>query len=284
MNDAELIRGMPSAEYHGMDRISQSGIKLFLKDPGQYEERHVLKIPRTETPKHFIWGQDFEDLIFEDTLPGVVIPEDVLSRSERDGKVILRRAGPAWREFETRMKAEHGDDVRLLKSDEWEKSVQPLLLARDQLRANDKAAKLVEGDRHTVALWEDEETGLPCKCQFDIVSNRGCLVDLKTAADATPDQFNRAVFNFGYNMQAAWYSKAWERATGERLPFAFVVVQSSPSYFCEVYTLADEWMELANNKIATGLRRLAAALESGKFETETCGRVVELRPLPWMTK
>lgn len=286
MNAATIVRDMPSEEYHDIDdRVSQSALKLFLRDPGQYYQRYELKIrPEGGKPKHFIWGQDFENLLFEDRLPGVLIPDEVLSRSERDGKVILRRSGAAWKEFESRMQAEHGQDVRLLKGDEWAKDIQPLLLARDQLRAHAKAAKLIRGDQHVCAFWEDEETGLPCKCQFDVLSERRAIVDLKTAANADPDQFNRAVYNFGYHLQAAWYTRAWERATGERWPFAFVVVQSSPSYFCEVYTLGPEWLELAEQQIARGMRRLAEAKQQNRWQTETCGQVVELTPLPWMKR
>jgi len=284
MNSADLISDMASEDYHALPRISQSAIKLFQTDPGKYHARYVLGEQPTTKPKHFIWGQDFENLIFDNHLPGVVIPQDVLARSERDGKPVYSRRGPAFNEFVERMTAEHGPDVRLLKQEEWERDIQPLLLARDQLRSHVKASKLLDGTRHQVALWDDEETGLPCKAQFDVISRFGTITDLKTAASAAPEEFNRSVFKFGYHKQAAWYRRAYQRVTGERRPFAFVVVQSSPSYFCEAYTLSDDWLELGEQQVTAGLRRLADAKASDNWHSDTWGQVVELRPLPWMTR
>jgi exodeoxyribonuclease VIII len=279
MNSATRIEIDPEA-YHAMPGISQSMIKLFNTDPGIYHDRYVLGTPRAETKRHFQWGHDFEDLVFYDRLPGVLIPNEVLSRSERDGKEILAKRGAAWTEWKAQMEAAQ-PGARLIKQDEWEKDVQPYLLARDQLREHGKAMKLLTGERHAALTWEDEETGLPCKCQLDVVSDWRVLTDLKTARDATPEAFGKAIYNFGYHLQAFWYRKAWERLTGELWPWTFVVVQSSPSYMVETYDLADSWYEMAEKQLKTGLRNLARAYETNQWHTPTFGQVTTLEPPTW---
>ena len=45
------------------------------------------------------------------------------------------------------------------------------------------------------------------------------IVDLKTTINAAPSKFSRALIDYGYALQAAWYQEGYEALTGERLPF-----------------------------------------------------------------
>lgn len=270
--------------YFDLPGVSQSMLKLYLDDPGKFRDRYVLGIEQQgPEARHFQWGKDFERLVFADELPGVLIPEEVLARSERDGKVVLSRRGAAWTEWRDRILAEQ-PDARLLKAEEWESQVQPYLLARDNLREHARAMKLLRGERHVVITWEDEETGLPCKCQLDTVSQWRILTDLKTTRDARPTEFAKSVWNFGYHIQAEWYRRAWERLTGELWPFTFVAVQTSPSYAVEAFDLAPIWYDMAQQQIREGMRRLARAYERDDWHTPTFGSVVVLEPPAWAVK
>lgn len=284
MNPATRVEIDPEA-YHQMPGVSQSMIKAFVDDPGNYRTRYVLgEVPAGGEARHFEWGHDFENLVFYDRIPGVLIPNEVLAQSERDGTVIYSKRGPAWTEWKNRQIAEHGEQVRLYKQDEWEKTIQPYLIARDNLRAHGKAMKLLNGERHAVITWTDEETGIPCKCQLDTISRWRVLTDLKTSRDCSPAEFNRSVFNFGYHIQAEWYRRAWERLTGELWPFTFVVVQTKPSYGCETYDLDEAWYELARRKIREGLNGLKRAYDEDWWHTPTFGKVTTLEPEVWMLR
>lgn len=283
MNRAQLVEIDPDA-YHDMPGISQSMIKQFVDDPGIYRERYVLGEQREGQARHFEWGKDFEALVFYDRIPGVLIPNEVLSRSEREGKEIFAKRGPEWTEWKARQIAEHGEDVRLYKQDEWDKLIQPYLLARESLRAHAKAMKLLTGERHTVLTWEDETTGMMCKCQLDTVSQWKVLTDLKTCRDIHPFTFNRSVFQFGYAIQARWYQLAWQRYTGELWPFCFVCVQTSPSYGCETYDLSPEWYSYADRKIQEGLHGLKRAYDTDDWHTPTFGKITTLEPEGWMLR
>lgn len=284
LNPATLVE-IDSEGYFAMPGIGQSMIKQFVDDPGIYHQHYVLdQRPSGPEAKHFTWGKDFEKLVFDDELPGVVIPNEVLASHDRDGKTILSKRGPAWTEWKARQIEEHGEGVRLLRADEWAKNVEPYLLARDNLRLHGKAMKLLTGDRHQVLTWQDEETGMPMRCQLDVVSRWKVLTDLKTSRDIRPREFNRSIHSFGYHIQAEFYRKAWERLTGELLPFTFVCVRSQPSYGCETYDLDEKWYELAEQKIREGIRGLAKAYETDQWVTPTFGKVTRLEPEVWMTR
>lgn len=284
LNAAQLV-DMPADQYHDMPGISQSMIKLFVDDPGKYRDRYVLGVqePGAEA-RHFEWGKDFETLLFTDQTPGILIPNEVLSRSERDGKEIFSKRGPAWTEWKQRMQAEHGEDVRLFRQDEWDSKVQPYLIARENVRQHEKAMKLLTGERHQVLTWEDELTGLPCKCQIDTVSIWKVLTDLKTTRAVNPFDFGRSVYKFGYHIQAEWYRTAWQRYTGELWPFTLVCVQTAPSYGCETYDLSPDWYELAQRQIREGLLGLKRAYETDRWHTPTFGKITTLEPERWMLR
>lgn len=278
-------------EYHADASLSQSKIKAFLRNPEGYYEQYVAQtsLP-TATPKHFVFGTDFERLLFYGETPGVLIPIEVLSHSERNGKDVYSRRGTAWKEFEDRMKATHGEDVRLLTPAEWQQDILPLLIARDKLREHDAAKKLVygQGFPHAAFRWEDD-TGLPCKCQLDMLhgydpeggSEPKIIVDVKTAADSSPAAFSKAIGNFGYHLQACWYREAVRQWCGKTLPFVFVVSQSKPPYTCEVYELTPDWYTIAETQIRTAIDAILKCQETNHWHRETHGQIVPLNPMPW---
>lgn len=268
--------------YHDFDAVSQSGLKLFADDPGLYRDRYVLHTLPDKPPSDSMqWGLDFENLVFYRQIPGVMIPREVLSVTHRDGKEILVRRGDAWEEWKERTVAEYGPNVRMLRDDEWDATVAPLLTARDAVLEHPRAAKLLDGEPHVALTWTDDVTGLPCKCQLDIVPRLPVLTDLKTAGDNDPESFTRAVLNFRYHWQAWWYREAWARYTGEVRTFAFVVVKSKPSYTVETYDLHPDWYALAEVQIRDTMERLAAAYANGQWRTPTFGKIVTLKPPKW---
>jgi hypothetical protein len=153
--------------------------------------------------------------------------------------------------------------------------------ARDEFRAagriplNEKQIVQVEAMRESLAadpiarfafrdteiersmFWRDPEYGFWCKTRPDALpKSRRYLVDLKTSVSADPEDFAKAVVNWGYHQQAAWYTDGVEAVLGERPErFAFVVVCKSPPYLvstCWLDAEAIEWGGILN-RYARGL-------------------------------
>ena len=88
--------------------------------------------------------------------------------------------------------------------------------------------------------WHDPIKGIPCKGLADkLFAGDDLIVDIKTAADPSPEAFQRAVANFGYHIQAAFYSLGYRINFGEQPRFLFCVVGSKPPYDSAVYELDD---------------------------------------------
>ena len=277
-----------SEEYHRDLSLSQSKLKHFMADPEDFHERDVLhSVDAPETKAFQQFGLDAERLMFYGQTPGQVIPLEVLSQAQTGKGIQDRKAGPDWREFEARMQAEHGPDVQLMKPEEWDKAVPPILIARDKVREHDRANKLIfgEGSPHVALRWIDPLIDMPCKCQIDMLhgpdGNPRIIVDYKTAAAVEEEEFRRAVGRFGYHYQAWWYRRAVKFYCGQTLPFAFVVSKNKPSYHCEVFDLSEKWYRLAERDMLKALVGVKHAFEEDDWTTETHGRITTLNPMPW---
>lgn len=120
-------------------------------------------------------------------------------------------------------------------------------------------------------FWRDPEFGFWCKTRPDALpKSRRYLVDLKTSASADPEDFQRAVVNFGYHQQAAWYTDGVAEVLGEKPErFAFVVVGKTAPYLVTTCWLDDEaigWGRILN-RYARGL--FAWCLERGEWPSFT---------------
>jgi len=302
---AELME-CTQEEYRADPSLNQSGIKMFLKDPQEYFQRSVANppiLPPRPPTKSQQFGTDVERLAFSGSLPAIIIPRNVLNDAGH-------RKGAAWTQWELQQRALYGDDVKLLKADEYEKEYAPIQLAVDGLRSHSEAAKLLFGDevrRHVRIRWVDQITGLPCKCEIDAIHRRGIIPDLKTAADVSEQGFARAVIQFGYYIQAFFYREALHALAGnldtlgdsemarflrpllervrdgENLLCCWVAVKNKPSYHAEVHPCDEEWYPIAAPLVRQGMLEIAQARETGRWQTRTHGKLTNLKPPKWAT-
>jgi len=100
---------------------------------------------------------------------------------------------------------------------------------------------------------DPEFDGTWVKCRPDVMpKSRRYLADLKTTANADPDAFSRAIFDYGYHQQAAWYRWVVELTLGYRAKdFYFLVVCKQPPYLVTTVRIDDEaigWGEILNRR------------------------------------
>ena len=264
------------ARYPEWQGISQSGIKLFLEDPGSYRDERVLRIvPPSRPTASRQWGLDFEQLVMGQ-LRVVKIPEDVLSASGS-------RAGGNWQTWRDEQLEQHGPDVRLYTDKEWDEKMGGMLAAQANIQRHAFAAELIgHGYYWPTYEWIDLETGLPCHAHPDGVYGEDEIVwDLKTAGDISADGWARDAFKWGYHVQQWWYCEGVRQNTGHCPAFCFIVVKNSRSWGVEVMELHSEWMEFAGATIRGALQRMRIALETDVWDSPTHGRVVTLPAPSW---
>jgi exodeoxyribonuclease VIII len=133
----------------------------------------------------------------------------------------------------------------------------------------DIADLMRDGQAEVSAFWRDDDSGAACKLRADWVARRDAgviLVDGKTAIDASPDGFARAVVNFRYDLQAAWYSAGYEIATGTPvLGFVFACVESEYPHAAAAYMLPDDVLDRARATIRGLMARYAECLASDEW-------------------
>jgi hypothetical protein len=117
---------------------------------------------------------------------------------------------------------------------------------------------LTEGDAEVSMFWRDEEFGIWCRGRCDYMTHFGGLptiVDVKKTADASPEEFARSVYKYGYHRQDPWYREGWAAHLGcdwQDIDFVFAVVEEEPPHLVATYRVIPEHVDLGReqNRIA----------------------------------
>lgn len=228
-----IVPDMPAEQYHATMALSAGGLKRMRQSPAhfyglQLDPNRPQDVEPTPAMKN---GTLVHCALFE---PDELERRYVVKPAEVDFRT---KEGRAWRDAQS---AEIVDPLQIT-------------IARAQAaavrRLPEVGVLLERGMPEVSAFWIDESTGELCKCRPDWVSPAGdgvILVDGKTCQDASPDGFARAVWNYAYHLQAAWYSDGYERATGQRVHgFVFAAVESAWPHAAAAYMLDDQALDRA---------------------------------------
>lgn len=246
---AGVYDGMPEDAYHADPvpggSLSASGAKKLLPPscPARYHHDRLFGPPPKST---FDFGTAAHKLALG-AGPQIVIVD-----------------APDWRSSQAR---EARDSAR------FEGHV-PLLIAEfgevqamaDALRRHPVASALLDpgrGKPEQSLFWTDDETGIWCRARLDWLPHRDSgrrliITDYKTAAAADPASIRKAVANFGYHMQAAWYIDGIHALGIDPEPaFVFIFQEKVPPYLVTVVQLDDDAVAVgyARNMLAREIWR-----------------------------
>jgi exodeoxyribonuclease VIII len=118
----------------------------------------------------------------------------------------------------------------------------------ESVLAHPEARQILEsiGGREVSIFAEID--GVAMRARFDLW-DVAKAADLKSAADASPKGFNKAVGRYGYHIQDRWYSEAHTAVTGIELEtFKFIVVENTAPYLVGVYDLDFMWEDIAKER------------------------------------
>lgn len=105
------------------------------------------------------------------------------------------------------------------------------------------------------------------------------IVDVKTAASASPREFSKAAAQFGYFHQAAFYSRLAAQHFGAIDGFVFVVVEKTPPYLCAVYRVPEAALIQADSRIDALVARWWAVNQGDR--TGYPSQIIDLEPPSW---
>jgi len=235
-----IYPGITNRDYHADPALGSTSLKtLATKTPAHYQ--HDKKHPKSSAA--FTLGTAAHSLILEDDTDGIVMvdADSWLTKAAKEAKAEAL-----------------ADGKQPLLTKEWLQ----VLAMRDAVMAHPVARELFTNHEAEQSVFWDED-GLMLKCRPD-AWQPGLLIDLKTCASADPSEFGKVAHSFGYHQSAAHYIDGVKAATGEELPFHFVLVEKTDPYLVSVVEL--DW-EAVN--IGRGLNERAKRIYRECVESNT---------------
>jgi exodeoxyribonuclease VIII len=253
-----IYEDMPFAEYDRIDAVSRSDLKAFAESPADYAWRRQKGV---EVSKPMRLGSAVDALAFGG--------EEGLEAAFGVAPTKSRRA-KAYKEWAATR--EQPDD---LTPDELElvRGMHDALLTVDRTRG------YIEHGRHQLSVVWDGPHGLRFKGRPDTVLADG-IVDLKTSNTLQYHMLQRKVLDGWYHVQAAMYQDGWEAETGERLPFFWAFVRSTPPHCVEVFACSQDWINLGRGLYLQTADRFAGQRLIDEWPLSS-GRVETLEPPRW---
>ena len=222
-----------AAEYHADPGCSASRLKQFQRSAAHM--RYAMDNPQEPTQPMII-GSATHSAILEP----VLFAKEWGRLPEGDGR------SKAVKEAKAELIVQFGAD-RLLKPDVYDN----ILAMRDSVIDNALPLDLLDGaDTEVSHYWAEryirgiKPLEVDCKARIDALPREDsmwnhCVVDIKTTANASPEEFRRSCFNFGYHIQAPHYLSAANRGR-----FIFIVVERDAPHCVAIYELDDDALEL----------------------------------------
>lgn len=236
-----IYDGIKNAAYHADPALGSTSLKtLATRTPAHYQ--HDKAHPKQSAA--FDLGTAAHSLILEQDESGVVVID------------VEAKRGKVWTEPADKAAAE---GKIALTSKEWAQ----VKAMRDSVMAHPIAGPLFEGHKAEQSVFWEED-GLALKCRPD-AWQRGLLVDLKTLVSADPNEFGKVAHNFGYHQSAGHYIDGVKVATGEELPFRFVLVEKTFPHLVSVVELDFEAVNIGQALNDRAKRIYRECVDSGNW-------------------
>jgi len=236
-----IYDGITNAAYHADPALGSTSLKtLATRTPAHYQ--HDKTHPKFSDA--FTLGTAAHSLILEGDESGVVVvdADNWLTKAAKEAKAAALAYGR-----------------QPLLNKEWAQ----VEAMRDAVLDHPVARHLFTGHKAEQSVFWDED-GLALKCRPD-AWKPGLLVDLKTTVNADPNEFGKTAYNFGYHQSAAHYIDGVKAATGEELPFKFVLVEKTAPYLVSVVELDPEAIDYGRQLNERAKRIYAECVDSGNW-------------------
>jgi exodeoxyribonuclease VIII len=247
------INGMPHEQYLAVDALSNTGLKRLRRSPLHYRAPLISQAPMKEP----------SNAMFAGTLAHCALLEPEYFDARYPVGPEVNKNSRAWKDFVT---ANEGKQViSQLQRDVAHAQAVSLLRVPE-------VARMFGGisASEVSVFWRDGKTGALCKARPDrvleIPGEGVILFDAKTTGDASRDAFAKTAGGLGYHLQARWYTRGWEAATGQNvLAVLFGVVESEFPYAAAAYVLDDIALDAADAEIEQLLALHARCEQAGSW-------------------
>lgn len=273
-----IVHGLDIDAYHAMEPISKSGLDSIDLSSAIFFARHrdPNRPPARERAGQLEGNLAHCAILEADQFEKryAIVPESA-PRRPTEAQWNAKKPSPDsvmamqwWSEFNERT-----NGATIITHDQYEAALRQAVSVRALPEVGDA---LASGKPEVSAFWIDEETGVECRCRPDWVHPVGeesvLLLDVKTYSIASASEFRRQVARKRYDVQAAYYSDGYEKASGKTvLGFIFLAVETEWPFAANAFMLDDESLESGRQKYRANLRTYAECLRTGKWPGYSAG-------------
>jgi len=262
-----LYQGIPNSEYHrGED------YKPFLS---RSDLMHLQ-----DSPAHFTVYKNSPDEETADMIFGSAAHEIIISKTEKEvavGPETSRRTN-VWKDFVTANLGKY-----CITAEEYLR-----IKAMEKIfRKHKLATALLYGATiEETCIWNHSMyEGVQGKCRPDIkkiIEPRHILADYKTTGKrANKSEFAKATVNYGYDVQAKWYTDGMFTITGKEWEFLFIVQEKQPPFAIQVFRATPKLLQLGEFKINYALKVYWDAKEQKEWDRSYMEKIHDLDPPAW---
>lgn len=246
-----FIANMPNDVYHSHpEGISSSGLKLVERSPAHYRYQAARASSRAMEIGTAVHAALLEPQVFAD--------EYVLLKDIKD-----RRAS----EYKAAVKVHGSERVLVATEADQVAGMQEAVLSNPAMSERLNA----EGWRELSLFVRDPETGVLVRVRYDLLTVSGIAVDLKSCQDARPEEFSKSIYSYGYDLQAALYTDAFQWATGKPIgAFEFAVVEKEMPHGHKLYLPDETLLQEGRRRYREALNLFAECERSGDWPGVTC--------------
>jgi hypothetical protein len=243
------IKRMSDVEYHSRHEISKSGLDRIHKSPAHFQA--WLKNPPEQTP-----AMAFGSAAHQAILEPAFFKENYVVQPQID-----RRTKAGKEEFEAFLINNHGK--RIVCKDDYE----TIAAMIDSVYSHKSASKLLtHGTAELSFFWQDQTSGVQCRCRPDFLKADGVIVDVKTTDDASPKGFARSIAKFRYHVQAAFYLDGISASKTQKADtFVLIAIEKTYPFAVATYQITDFDMALGRDSYRKNLHTFAECLKTNTW-------------------
>jgi len=265
---AEIIKNLSYKEYSQMEGLSNSMLSKIAESPAYY--KYCLDNPQ-ETTEALTFGSLLHCLVLEpNNFERDFAIEPKINKRTNEGKETLAQF--------------YLENAEKTIVDEEQLNLAKTL--KDKLMEHEIAGKLLtgKGENEISLFWEDEETGIICKCKIDRIKAK-IIIDLKSVLSAKPEDFMKSVYEYNYHKQNYWYEHGYTQCFKEEPKgFVFVVVEKKPPYIVAIYELTELFKAIGKIEARQNLLTYKDCVTKGKWWGYDGEKAVihDLEPPQWV--
>jgi len=260
------ILSMPEFQYRSSEAIAKSDLDWICppRTPAHYRAKKLGLVETEQTPAMRLGSMVHRAILEPDTIKDAWVVKPA-------GMNFATKEGKEWKASQTLPIISEDEDVALRGM-------------MDSVWSNPNAKRIISGSDVERSAFATDSDGILRKARIDILPKTGNIVaDLKTTASADPQEMEKSIAKYRYNVQAAYYLDILKLLGIERTQFLIIAVEKEPPFASAVYALDPDAIEWGRKQYRRDLA-LVRHCEAENHFPAWGNDIVHIGLPAWMTK